>query len=173
MRSIFKYKLPSDGCVITIQEKVIKWLDVRSQDDWPHVWAIVETDIVEPVQIIAWGTGWDVPQELMECNYLGTESDCYGYVWHYFWKKVETMIDNAKTYDYNEIDDNSTIADLDLSIDGYPIDKYINTTTDWTFSFDGLTSLEGHGDYQVYSSIGSADIKSGLSASLTETVSLE
>jgi hypothetical protein len=61
---------------------------VRAQDNWPHVWAIVETDVVEPVEIIAWGTGWDVPQELMECNYLGTESDCYGYVWHYFWKKV-------------------------------------------------------------------------------------
>jgi hypothetical protein len=61
---------------------------VRAQDNWPHVWAIVETDVVEPVEIIAWGTGWDVPQELMECNYLGTESDYYGYVWHYFWKKV-------------------------------------------------------------------------------------
>ena len=77
-------------------------------------------------------------------------------------EKVETMIDNAKAYDGNEINDN----DLDLSIDGYLKDKSINTTTDWTISFDGITSLEsleGHGDYQVYSSIGSADIKSGLS----------
>ena len=114
MKSIFKYKLPSDGCIITIQEKVIKWLDVRSQGNWPHIWAIVETDIVEPVEIIAWGTGWDVSQELMEWNYLGTESDYYGYVWHYFYKKVET--DNEKTYINNEIDDNSTIVNLDLSI---------------------------------------------------------
>lgn len=95
MKRIYKYKLPSDGCMITIQEKIVKWLDVRAQDNWPHVWAIVETDVVEPVEIIAWGTGWDVPQELMECNYLGTESDCYGYVWHYFWKKVQN---NSKTY---------------------------------------------------------------------------
>ena len=95
MKRIYKYKLPSDGCMITIQEKIVKWLDVRAQDNWPHVWAIVETDVVEPVEIIAWGTGWDVPQELMECNYLGTESDCYGYVWHYFWKKVQN---SSKAY---------------------------------------------------------------------------
>ena len=172
MKSIFKYKLPSDGCIITIQEKVIKWLDVRSQGNWPHIWAIVETDIVEPVEIIAWGTGWDVSQELMEWNYLGTESDYYGYVWHYFYKKVET--DNEKTYINNEIDDNSTIVNLDLSIDS-PIDKSINniTISQPFFSLNELTSLEECGDYQVYGSIGSVDIKRGLSASLTGTVSLE
>lgn len=29
MRKIFKYELPVDGHVITIKEKVIKWLDVK------------------------------------------------------------------------------------------------------------------------------------------------
>ena len=126
MKRIFKYKLPSDGCMITIQEKIVKWLDVRAQDNWPHVWAIVETDVVEPVEIIAWGTGWDVPQELMECNYLGTESDCYGYVWHYFWKKVQnsskTYIDDIIDYvdgviTYNHLDTITSLNDYINSCD--------------------------------------------------------
>jgi hypothetical protein len=32
MKRIFKYKLPRDGEVVTINASVIKWLDVQEQD---------------------------------------------------------------------------------------------------------------------------------------------
>ena len=134
MKRIYKYKLPSDGCMITIQEKIVKWLDVRTQDNWPHVWAIVETDVVEPVEIIAWGTGWDVPQELMECNYLGTESDCYGYVWHYFWKKVQN---SSKTYTDDIIDC------VDSAITYNHLDTITSLNDYITLSLSSIDSCDG------------------------------
>lgn len=159
MRKIFKYELPVDGHVITIKEKVIKWLDVRIQNGWPHVWAIVDVDIIEPTEIIAWGTGWEVPQEIMECGYLGTEIDDYGYVWHYFWKKVETATETTKTYIDNNIEggyidltfmrDNSNSA-YTIKIPNNDLQTYTTTTLG---SYSGLEA-DGCNDYQVYSSIG-------------------
>lgn len=35
----------------------------------------------------------------MECGYLGTEIDDCGYVWHYFWKTLETATEITKTCD--------------------------------------------------------------------------
>lgn len=88
MKKIFKYKLPRDGAVITITANVIKWLDIQEQDGWPHIWAIVDDeDTVYPLseyEIVAWGTGWEFPDELVSCAYLGTAQDGYGYIWHYF-----------------------------------------------------------------------------------------
>lgn len=71
----------------------------------------------------------------MECNYLGTESDCYGYVWHYFWKKVQN---SSKTYTdyincadsaiaYNCLETITSLNDyIDLSLSS--CDKAIGTT---------------------------------------------
>ena len=132
---------------------------MRAQDDWPHVWAIVETDVVEPVEIIAWGTGWDVPQELMECNYLGTESDCYGYVWHYFWKKVESV--SATTYvDDTDCATAATVTTIPLTVSGNSLMP--NSIT----SYD-LATVDNINDYQVYSSIGDwakADLSMNIDA---------
>ena len=100
MKKIFKYKLPRDGEIITISANVIKWLDIQEQDGWPMIWAVVDDAGYESeYEIVAWGTGWEFPDELSHCRYMGTAQDGYGYVWHYFmqeksksWSPAETGI---------------------------------------------------------------------------------
>lgn len=102
MKRIFKYKLPRDGEIITISANVIKWLDIQEQDGWPMIWAVVDDAGYESeYEIVAWGTGWEFPNELNHCRYMGTAQDGYGYVWHYFmqeksksWSPAETGITN-------------------------------------------------------------------------------
>ena len=100
MKRILKYKLPRDGEIITINANVIKQLDVQEQDGWPMIWAVVDDAGYESeYEIVAWGTGWEFPDELSHCRYMGTAQDGYGYVWHYFmqeksksWSPAETGI---------------------------------------------------------------------------------
>ena len=90
MKRIFKYKLPRDGEVITIRANVVKWLDIQKQDGWPMIWVVVDDAGYESeYEIVAWGTGWDFPDELNHCRYMGTAQDGAGYVWHYFMRFVE------------------------------------------------------------------------------------
>ena len=104
MKRIFKYKLPRDGAVITITANVIKWLNIQEQDGWPMIWAVVDDAGYESeYEIVAWGTGWDFPDELNHCRYMGTAQDGAGYVWHYFmqeksksWSPAETAIATDK-----------------------------------------------------------------------------
>ena len=85
MKKIFKHRLPRDGAVITITANVVKWLDIQEQDGWPMIWAVVDDAGCESeYEIVAWGTGWDFPDELNHCRYMGTAQDGAGYVWHYF-----------------------------------------------------------------------------------------
>ena len=100
MKRIFKHKLPRDGEVITINANVIKWLDIQEQGGWPMIWAVVDDAGYESeYEIVAWGTGWEFPDELSHCRYMGTAQDGAGYVWHYFmqeksksWSPAETGI---------------------------------------------------------------------------------
>ena len=106
MKKIFKYRLPRDGESITINVHIVKWLNVQEQNGWPHIWAIVDDEIDGPVwDIIAWGTGWDVPEELMTATYLGTAQDGAGYVWHYFGEIAASGYATATTeYEWNPCD---------------------------------------------------------------------
>ena len=100
MKRILKYKLPRDGEVITIEANIVKWLNIQEQNGWPMIWAVVEDEGYESeYEIVAWGTGWDFPDELNHCRYMGTAQDGAGYVWHYFmqeksksWSPAETGI---------------------------------------------------------------------------------
>ena len=100
MKRIFKYKLPRDGEIVTITANVVKWLDIQKQDGWPMIWAVVDDAGYESeYEIVAWGTGWEFPDELNRCRYMGTAQDGAGYVWHYFmqeksksWSPAETGI---------------------------------------------------------------------------------
>lgn len=84
MQKIYKYRLPRDGQVITIRE-VVQFLHVGAQDGYPTLWAIVDDDYATTYDIVAWGTGWELPKGVWpECEYIGTCEDCAGYVWHYF-----------------------------------------------------------------------------------------
>lgn len=89
MRKIFKYRLPSDGGVVVVEACVLRWLEIHDQDGWPHIWAIVDDEgRAQKWEIVAWGTGWDVPVEIMGMDYLGTAVDCMCYVWHYFVREM-------------------------------------------------------------------------------------
>lgn len=151
MKRIFKYKLPRDGAVITITANVVKWLDIQKQDGWPMIWAVVDDAGYESeYEIVAWGTGWDFPDELNHCRYMGTAQDGAGYVWHYFmqeksksWSPAETGIATEKLdMDYwnglltttpATIQDYTTLiscGDADSAISGLTVDKVSTTTID-------------------------------------------
>ena len=91
MRKIYKYELPVDGGIITIKQCIIKILNIQEQNGIPVIWAIVDPDdeVVEPLKIIAIGTGWELPIGLED--YLGTAQDEYGFVWHYFTIKLKDL----------------------------------------------------------------------------------
>lgn len=103
MKRIFKYKLPRDGGVVTINAAVCQWLEIHSQNGWPHIWAIVDDEGAEmQYEIVAWGTGWEMPDELELTKYLGTAQDMAGYVWHYFvMETAPSYITTTVEYDYN------------------------------------------------------------------------
>ena len=104
MKRIFKYRLPVDGGIERIDANVIKWLDIKTQNGLPHIWAIVDTEgCTKSYEFIAWGTGWDVPDELLDCKYMGTAIDDYGYVWHYFMDEKNNEAELATTSrNYND-----------------------------------------------------------------------
>lgn len=155
MKKIFKYKLPRDGKVVYINANVWKWLDIQDQDGWPHIWAIVDDEGYESeYEIVAWGTGWEFPDELNHCRYMGTAQDGAGYVWHYFmqeksksWSPADSAIATApiQGIDYwNELltKTPATIQDYTVTISCGEADSAIslsnsgNTTT--TVTIDAL-----------------------------------
>lgn len=108
MKKIYKYELPYiGGQVKRIEAKVIEWLDIKSQNGIPHIWAIVEVDAEEldAYEIAAWGTGWEVPEEFSNYAYMGTAIDEWDYVWHYFMRqvrpvKIEAIVEQIRTEDW-------------------------------------------------------------------------
>ena len=101
MKKIYKYELPINGGIIKIPNAVEQFLEVQEQNGIPMIWAIVDLDVedVEPIEIIALGTGWEVPSTVDK--YLGTAQDEFGFVWHYFTIKLQELeyqIDYEKTF---------------------------------------------------------------------------
>ena len=141
MKRIVKYKLPRDGEVITIHANIIKWLDVHAPYDQPVIWAVVDDAGYESeYEIIAWGTGWEFPDELNHCRYMGTAQDGVGYGWHYFmqeksknWSPEETGIATEKlNMDYlnNQLTTTpATIQDYTISISCGEADSAISGLT--------------------------------------------
>ena len=103
MRKIYKYELPVNGGIITIKQCIIKILNIQEQNGTPIMWAIVDPDneVVEPLKIVAIGTGWELPTGLE--NYLGTTQDKYGFVWHYFIIKLEDLHEKPEEQSYMKI----------------------------------------------------------------------
>jgi hypothetical protein len=151
MKRIFKYKLPRDGEIITITANVIKWLNIQEQDGWPMIWAVVDdTGYESEYEIVAWGTGWEFPDELNHCRYMGTAQDGYGYVWHYFmqeksksWSPAETGI---ATVPIQGIDywngllttTPATVQDYTVTISCGDADSAVSGNTATTVTIDAL-----------------------------------
>ena len=45
MQRIYKYGLGIDGTIITIEDKIEKFLHIENQDGWPMVWALINDDV--------------------------------------------------------------------------------------------------------------------------------
>jgi hypothetical protein len=91
MRKIYKYELGINGDITTIKGPIEKVLTIQWQNGTgPVMWAIIDTDKNEQeINIVALGTGWDLPEQIQE--YIGTLQDDMGYVWHYFIIKLNTL----------------------------------------------------------------------------------
>ena len=156
MKKIFKYKLPRDGEVITITANIWKWLEIHEQDGWPHIWAIVDDEGQErEYEIVAWGTGWEWPEEMNYTSYLGTAMDFAGYVWHYFMQETtpvyatKTAADGVYDYDYLGTLTGSPVAepytitiscgDADSAVSAVSAKVCSNATTSVDYAISKLT----------------------------------
>ena len=99
MQVIYKYPLKIDGEVTIIYDSIVKILKVDTQDNWPTLWAIVDTNKEKtvPTKIYSCGTGWNLLEDYG--HYIGTATNNFGYVWHYFVSKENFLNEDC----YNEI----------------------------------------------------------------------
>lgn len=106
MKKIFKYDLPTSGQTKRVEAKVVEWLDIKTQDGIPRIWAIVEedADVLDAYEIAAWGTGWEVPEEFSNYAYMGTAFDDWDFVWHYFMRQLRPSATNT-TIDQIKLED--------------------------------------------------------------------
>ena len=89
MTRIYKHHLGFDGGIITIKDKFKRFLTVQAQNGMPTCWYEVDDNCDEiEVMVIAIGTGWDIPEEFADWEYIGTAQDELGYVWHYYANEV-------------------------------------------------------------------------------------
>lgn len=149
MKKIFKYRLPRDGEVVRINANVWKWLEIHEQNGWPHIWAIVDDEGQErEYEIVAWGTGWEWPEEMNYTSYLGTAMDFAGYVWHYFMKETTPASAADRVYDYDylgTLTGSPVATDYTITISCGEADSAISALeskvyNDYTTSTDGLQS---------------------------------
>lgn len=153
MKRILKYKLPRDGEIIRIHANVWKWLDIHEQNGWPHIWAIVDDEGQErEYEIVAWGTGWEWPEEMNWTSYLGTCIDFAGYVWHYFMQETTpayaTTIAADRVYDYDylgTLTGSPSTTDYTITISCGDANSAVSALeskvyNDCTTSIDGLQS---------------------------------
>lgn len=147
MKRIFKYRLPRDGEVIRINANVWKWLDIHEQNGWPYIWAIVDDEGQErEYEIVAWGTGWEWPEEMNWTSYLGTCIDFAGYVWHYFMQET-TAADRVYDYDYlGTLTGSPSATDYTITISCGEADSAISAletkvNNNYTTSIDSLQSI--------------------------------
>ena len=87
---IYKYNLDEDYTVV--KGKIRRFLKVQRQG--PHIvcWAEIDDSLDEiEVKIVAIGTGWPMEDFLENWEYIGTEIDIEGYVWHYYSDMVPNL----------------------------------------------------------------------------------
>lgn len=137
MNKIYKYRLPRDGQVVKVDDYVIEWLAVANQDDFPTAWAVVDVDMPKGQrisEIVAWGTGWELPDEVwMDCEYIGTCEDRYGYVWHYFVDHADSDLLSATTSDSVYTIPSGWADTMTISLDEDALSRILgNTESAWS-----------------------------------------
>lgn len=83
---IYKFPVHGDGRVSQIKCGRVKLLDIQLQNNQMVCWVETRDDFpVTTTELIAFGTGWPVPVELIEkMRYFKTVQDAYGFVWHFY-----------------------------------------------------------------------------------------
>lgn len=137
MNKIYKYRLPRDGQVIKVDDYVIEWLAVANQDGVPTAWAVVDVDMPKGKrtwQVVAWGTGWELPDEVwIDCDYIGTCEDDYGYVWHYFAEFADSDLLSATTSDSAYVIPSGWADTMTISLDEDALSRILgNTQSAWS-----------------------------------------
>lgn len=96
MRTIYKYEMPAGGGSVISLPQGFKPLSVGLD---PRgiicMWAEIDTKITKYVKVdfAAIGTGWpfeEFPVNLDEYTFLGTVHDGLVYMWHYYYKVLES-----------------------------------------------------------------------------------
>lgn len=129
MKKIYKYRLPMDGHVIDIDDYVVEFLHVGTQNGVPMVWAVVDPEEEGNCEVVAWGTGWDLPNEVYNnCDYIGTCEDGYGYVWHYFARFKEEPKASTGVCGW-ALDSAASSADISVSLDEDALNRILGLTT--------------------------------------------
>ena len=141
-KTIWKYILPRDGASIIINDQIIKILHIENQNGQPTLWAIVNPDNHnEKTEIVAWGTGWDLPEDVFEeCRYIGTCGDAYGYIWHYFaaTRLSDLLAQSTSSSGTMEVNSNTissspyfTLGDINLEMGEPDFEELIQKITDF------------------------------------------
>lgn len=148
MNKIYKYRLPRDGQVIKVDDYVIEWLHVGTQDGVPTAWAVVDVDMPKGKrtwQVVAWGTGWELPDEVwIDCDYIGTCEDDYGYVWHYFAEFADSDLLSATTSDSAYVIPSGWADTMTISLDEDALSRILeNTQSAWSGN-DVITYVTSH-----------------------------
>ena len=148
MNKIYKYRLPRDGQVIKVDDYVIEWLAVANQDEIPTAWAVVDVDMPKGKrtwQVVAWGTGWELPDEVwIDCDYIGTCEDDYGYVWHYFAEFADSDLLSATTSDSAYVIPSGWADTMTISLDEDALSHILgNTQSAWSGN-DVITYVTSH-----------------------------
>lgn len=148
MNKIYKYRLPRDGQVIKVDDYVIEWLAVANQDGVPTAWAVVDVDMPKGKrtwQVVAWGTGWELPDEVwIDCDYIGTCEDDYGYVWHYFAEFADSDLLSATTSDSAYVIPSGWADTMTISLDEDALSHILgNTQSAWSGN-DVITYVTSH-----------------------------
>lgn len=148
MQKIYKYRLPRDGQVITISDNVAEFLHVGLQDDLPTVWAVVdlEKSYKRECEIVAWGTGWELPDEVwIDCDYIGTCEDRYGYVWHYFVRFKDAEPRANESVCGMAADGATSSGSFTVHLDEDALSRILGTTYgDWNATNDVITYVSSH-----------------------------
>lgn len=162
MRTIYKYKLPRDGQSIIIEEYILEVLHIGTQDGWPILWAVVDTDKYQETEVVAWGTGWPLPDDVYYAtDYWGTAEDGAGYIWHYFAATRSSdrwTEDSSKAYvDYNTLTNLSTsdcttqpyTISISCGDSNSAIDGLVCNDPTWTTACTGTISTGTYNNYKV------------------------
>ena len=111
------------------------------------IWAVVDdAGYQSEYEIVAWGTGWEFPDELNHCKYMGTAQDGIGYVWHYFMREKSKSRSSAEAgvavggldTDYWD----SLLTTIPATIQDYAVSTLgTKTYSDYTTSMDNLQNV--------------------------------